>query len=360
MPFEFKRFKAAAVQAAPVFMDKDATIEKACKLISEAGRNGAELIVFPETYIPTYPYWAIDYSESTIFAVGAALDLYKNSVEIPSRDTDLLCEAAREANAIVVMGLNEREEKYKGTLFNTLLFINSDGKILGRHRKLIPTLHERIFWGRGDGSDLRVFDTRIGKLGGLICYENHMTLAKYAMAAMGEEVHCMVWPGWPTEAIDYNIQPIIDAAVREYAFETQTFVISACDYITKEMVPDTFHYKEKTCWDSGGGSSIVDPLGNYLAGPELRKETILYADIDMSTRAIAKIIFDAVGHYTRWDVLSLNINTQPYTPLKPVKLHEPKKFEIDAEKIEKIAEKLDITVEKINALIKELEKIEKQ
>jgi amidase/nitrilase len=175
------------------------------------------------------------------------------------------------------------------------------------------------------------------------------------MAALGEEIHCMVWPGWPSEKIDYNIQPIIDAATREYAFETQNFVVSACGYITKEMVPDTFHFKEKTCWDSVGGSSIVDPLGNYLAGPELRKEAILYADIDMSMRAIAKLIFDAVGHYTRWDVLTLNINDQPYEPLKPMRLHEPRRIEIDAEKLEKIAEKLGLTTEKVEALIKELE-----
>lgn len=304
---EFPKFKAAAVQAAPVFLDREATVEKGCRLIEEAAGNGAQLIVFPETWIPTYPYWR---QEPDITLSEVFLQLFKNSVEIPSPATESLCQAARRAGAYVVMGLNERDPEYKGSLYNTLLFIDREGHIMGRHRKLVPTLLERMVWGRGDGSDLRVFDTDIGRLGGLICFEHHMPLSKYALFAKGEQVHAAVWPA------QTFINRVIDAACRQYAYEGQTFVIVACGYITKDMVPDSFPFKERTSWAVNGGSAIISPLGEYLAGPVYDEETILYADIDLDMVVRAKRWVDVVGHYARPDVATLLLNEERQEPMR--------------------------------------------
>ncbi len=174
MADDFPRFVAAAVQAAPVFMDREATVEKACSLIAEAAKNGARLIVFPETWVPTYPFWDMRRSD-------AWLELYRNAVEVPSPATERLGQAARDAGAYVAIGVNERDTNTRGTLYNTLLYFGPDGALLGAHRKLMPSVTERLVWGMGDGSGLHVFDTPLGRLGGLICWEHEMTLVKYAM-----------------------------------------------------------------------------------------------------------------------------------------------------------------------------------
>ena len=181
--------KVAVIQASPVFMDKERTIEKACRLIRQAGSNGAELVTFSESYIPGYPaYYTAGYEtpphEWTDFMIG----LQDNSVSIPSEDTVILGEAAKDAGAYVVIGCNELDDRPGSrTVYNTLLFIDRNGGVMGRHRKLMPTYTERIYWGQGDASDIVVFDTEIGRIGGLICWENHMTLVRAAMIHRGEE-----------------------------------------------------------------------------------------------------------------------------------------------------------------------------
>lgn len=311
MAEDYLRFKAAAVQAAPVFLDKKGTMDKACSLIDEASRNGAELIVFPETYIPTYPYW---------FPEGHALwgkwvyswrDLLRNSIEIPGEDTDILCKAARKANACVVMGLNERDRLSKGTIYNTMLFIDRDGSILGSHRKLMPTAFERVYWGRGDGSGLNVFQTDLGRISGLICAENFMVLPKYALFAQGEQIHCSTWPGAPG-----GLKNSIDAAIRCLALEGGVWVINSCGYITEKDIPDDFPHKKNVEWSAFGGSAIVAPRGNYVAGPAYDEETIVYGEIDMGEIDLAKCALDMVGHYARPDVLSLNLNKEQLSHLK--------------------------------------------
>jgi nitrilase len=182
--------KVAAAQLAPVFFDREATVRKACDAIAEAGRNGAALIAFPESFIPGYPYFAMALSPMNINA--HMLRLREQSLVIPSAGTDALCRAARDAGCHVVMGLNEREG---GTLYNGQLFIDAEGRILGRRRKLVPTSHERLVWGRGDGSDFQVHDTPLGRLGGLICYEHSNALFRYALHAQGEQIHVANWPG---------------------------------------------------------------------------------------------------------------------------------------------------------------------
>jgi predicted amidohydrolase len=308
-----KKFTAAAVQAAPVFMDKQATLEKSCSIIKEAASQGARLVVFPETFIPTYPYWGPDFSERSGYWVNSWLEYHRNSVVIPSPDTDQLARAAREAGAYVVVGLSELDARWQGSLYNTALYIDPGGHIMGKHRKLMPTYHERLYYGQGDGSHLKVFNTELGRLGGLICYEHRMTLPKYALFTKGEQIHCALWPGWPS-APDFDIREYIDITSRALSLEGQTFVILSSSYITKEIVPDGFHFKNKTRWDSCGGSGIISPLGGYLAGPAYDRETIVYADIDMRLITMAKSIFDAMGHYSRWDVININLNENELQP----------------------------------------------
>ncbi len=315
MTGDYLKFKAAAVQAAPVFLDKKATIDKACSLIDEASRNGAQLIVFPEAYIPTYPYWYPEGHALWGRWVYSWRDLLRNSVEIPSQDTEVLCQAARKAGACVVMGLNERDSLSQGTIYNTMLFIDRDGTILGSHRKLMPTSHERVFWGRGDGSGLNVFQTHLGRISGLICAEHFMVLPKYALFAQGEQIHCSVWPGAPGGQ-GGGLKPSIDAACRCLALEGGVFVIISNGFTTEKDIPDDFPYKKNMEFTAFGGSGIVGPRGNYVAGPVYDQETIVYGQIDMGEIDLAKCALDMVGHYARPDVLSLNLNKEPLTHLK--------------------------------------------
>lgn len=315
------KFTAAAVQASPIFLNRQATVEKACHLIKEAGKKGASLAVFPEAYIPTFPYWprAIPHPDRGL-SIDAYVQLYEQAVEVPSPEADRLCTAAKEANLCVVMGMTEREKGFSATMYNTLLFIGSNGAILGKQRKMVPTFEERCVWGQGDGSDLAVYPTEVGKLGGLICGNNLMTLVKYVLLARGEQIHAAVWPSLG------RLKNYVDLASRNYALEGQVFVIVSCGFMTEEMVPDTFLLKKKTQWDVAGGSGIVGPDGEYVAGPVYGKEEIIYADIDLRETVKAKAVHDIVGHYARPDVVSLLIREEPYSLIQTVKPREKKEI----------------------------------
>ncbi len=315
------KFTAAAVQASPVFLNRKATVEKACHLVKEAGKKGASLVVFPEAYIPTFPYWprAIPHPDRGL-SIDAYVQLYEQAVEVPSPEADQLCAAAKEANLCVVMGMTEREKGFSATMYNTLLFIDNNGAILGKQRKMVPTFEERCVWGQGDGSDLAVYPTEVGKLGGLICGNNLMTLVKYALLARGEQIHAAVWPSLG------RLKNYVDLASRNYALEGQVFVIVSCGFMTEEMVPDTFLLKKKTHWDVAGGSGIVGPDGEYVAGPVYGKEEIVYADIDLRETVKAKAVHDIVGHYARPDVVSLLIREEPYALIQTVKPREKKEI----------------------------------
>jgi predicted amidohydrolase len=220
-------------------------------------------------------------------------------VTVPSPATDALCAAAKAASVFVVMGLQERSG---GTLYNAQLFIADDGSILGCRRKLVPTSHERMIWGRGDGSDLRVFATSLGVLGGLICYEHSNALFRYALQGQGEQIHVANWPG------GLPIDSIIDAAVRHYAFEAQAFVISVSSVITQPLL-DALPAEVRERLALGGGcSAIVAPRGDYLAGPARDGEQLLYADLDFARIDALKAIVDSAGHYARPDVVRLRID----------------------------------------------------
>lgn len=352
MGIEYKKFVAAAVQAAPVFLNKDETIGKACSLIEEARESGADLIVFPEAFIPAYPYWPKDLGAGPErrLVLDAFTELYKNSVEIPSEDTDKLREAARKAGAFVIIGVNEKDG---GTLYNTMLFIDKNGEMLGKHRKLMSIDSEKCIWGMGGEEDLRVFDTALGRVGGFFCYEHHMTLAKYAMFMEGEQIHAGLWAGHGF------VKPTMDFSSRQYAFEGQVFVIAASGYINESMIPDNFPLKKYTKWDFPGGSGIINPRGEYLAGPFYDKETIIYADIDMEMIIRAKAVMDAAGHFSRSDILSLNINRNSYFPIKTKRISSTtlttgslSEYEEIRSAIDEIREKYERLESKIEELIK--------
>lgn len=295
-----QNYKVAAVQAAPVFLNKSETVGKVCSLIEEASSNGASLVVFPEAFIPTYPYWPKDlgYGPERKLVIDAYTELFKNSVEVPGADTEKIAKAARKNKTFVIIGVNERDG---GTLYNTILYFDKSGKLLGKHRKLMSIDSEKCIWGMGKAEDLNVFDTELGRLGGFFCYEHHMTLAKYAMFTQGEQVHAGLWGGHSF------VKPTMDFASRQYAFEGQVFVIVSSVYLNEDMIPDSFPLKEFTKWDYPGGSAVINPRGEYLAGPVYDREDIVYADIDLDNIIRAKAVIDAAGHFTRPDIFRFEV-----------------------------------------------------
>jgi nitrilase len=253
------------------------------------------------------------------------VDLQKNSLHVEDDAVDVLAETAAAAEVNLVLGTNERSDRGGSeTLYNSMFYFDRDGSFLGRHRKLMPTHEERAIWGRGDPSSLATYETDIGTLGGLVCYENHMTLSKAALTAMGEEIHAAVWPGFweqhghpgdksraeTSEAVDTcDVYP----AMREYAFETQSFV-AACSAYMSEDVPDGFTEEELGFNVAAGGSMLINPAGIVKAGPLVGEEGLLTADFDRDERRATKAYFDAMGHYTRWDAVQLEISGESLDP----------------------------------------------
>jgi nitrilase len=298
-------FKVAAVQAAPVFFDRKKTVEKACRLIDEAAQNGARLIVFPEAFIPGYPdwIWNVPAGEMALNQelYGMLLD---QSLSIPGESVEKLCEAAKRAEVYLVMGINERNsEASGGSLSNTLLYISPEGTLLGKHQKLVPTLSERTIWKYGDPGTLEVYDTKLGKLGGLICWENYMPLVRYSLYAEGIELYVA-----PT----YDESTSWQATLRHIGKEGRAFVIGCCMAYKKEDILAqcpilASYYKEAGEWINTGNSMITDPNGNILAGPLHKEEGILYADIDRQILHYAKWNLDVAGHYARPDSFRLTV-----------------------------------------------------
>lgn len=299
-----KILKVAAAQLSPVFLNKEKTVEKACEAIVEAGKNGADLIVFPEAFISGYPDWIWLIPNSK----GADLNelylkLVENAVSIPDDTTDKLCKAAKTAGINVIMGMNERNtETSNASLFNSLLFIDDTGSILGKHRKLIPTGGERLIWAQGDGSTLRSYNTTAGKIAGLICWENYMPLTRNAIYESGTQI--LATPTW-------DKSPNWLQSIQHIAREGGMFVISACMALRKNDIPEEYGFKklypEDREWITIGNSCIIAPNGQILAGPLAAAEGILYADIDLQQILAAKRMFDAVGHYARPDVFAFSL-----------------------------------------------------
>ncbi|SFD52313.1 aliphatic nitrilase [Bosea sp. CRIB-10] len=300
------RKKVAAAQFAPVYLDRSATTEKSVAIIGQAAAAGASLVVFPETFLPAYPYWtlAIDpfHARQTYYP-----RLFDQSVELGDDTTQKLRQAARDNGMVVVMGLTEREG---GTLYNSQLVIDADGEILGCRRKLMPTHHERMSYGFGSGEDLRVFDTAVGKLGALVCFEHSNPLFRYAIQAQGEAIHVANWPGglpWTND--------IIDASVRQYAFEAQCFVVSVTSALSQEFIDEMGEAAGRIFQAGGGVSSIVAPGGKVLARSESGGEELIVAELDMAEIGRWKQMVDSFGHYARPDVVRLHVNTAKPSPI---------------------------------------------
>lgn len=299
--------KVAAAQLSPVFLNKEKTVDKACKAILEAGKNGVSLIVFPEAFISGYPDWVWLIPNSK----GADLNelylkLVENAVSLPDDSTKKLCEAAETAGVNVVIGMHERNiETSNASLFNSLLFIDDKGLILGKHRKLIPTGGERLIWSQGDGSTLCSYDTSAGKIAGLICWENFMPLARNAIYESGTQI--LASPTW-------DKSPNWIQSMQHIAREGGLFVISTCMALKMDDIPDEYEFKklypEGREWVNVGNSSIICPNGKIIAGPLEAEEGILYADINLTQIIKAKRMFDVVGHYSRPDVFKFNLNNK--------------------------------------------------
>ena len=298
------KFKVAAAQIAPVFLNKQKTVEKACDTIAEAGKKGCKLIVFPEAFISGYPDWVWLIPNSK----GAELNelyiqLVNNAVSVPDNSTDKLCKAAKAANINVVMGMNERNSETSGaSLYNSMLFIDDKGKIIGKHRKLWATGGERLIWGQGNGSTLRSYDTSAGKIGGLICWENLMPLAKNAMYESGVQV--LAVPTWDKSPSWIN-------SMQHNAREGGMFIISCCMVLKMEDIPDSYEFKnlypEGKEWITTGNSCIVAPNGKVIAGPLEAEEGILYAELNLDDIIASKRMFDVVGNYARPDVFDFKV-----------------------------------------------------
>jgi nitrilase len=300
--------KIAAAQIAPVFLNRDATVDKVCGYIRRAAGEGARLVAFPEALIPTYPdwVWAVPPSDGGLLGdlYGELLD---NSVAIPSDATDRLCEAARDSGIFVAIGLNERNIEASGSsLYNTVLYIDDSGKILGKHRKLVPTAAERLVWAQGDGSTLGVYDTAIGKLGGLTCWENYMPLARYAMYAWGTEIYvAATWDRGDTWL----------ATLQHIAKEGGVYVVGCCMALRKSDIREDLRerlYAGADEWINVGNSAIVEPGGRIIVGPASMTEEILYADVDPSLLRGSKWMLDVAGHYARPDIFELIVHAESH------------------------------------------------
>jgi len=297
-----RKIKVASVQASPVLpLNKDKTVEKVCELIVQASREKAEIIVFPETFIPMYPNFSIDLSNPTEWRQNL-VELTEQSVYADGDEIRKISGVAKNARMVVVLGINERSGN--ANLYNSQVFIGKDGTVLGVRRKLFPSNREKAFWASGDGRDICVFDTAVGKVGGLICYEHLQPLLKYAHMSLGEQIHCASWPGWPHMKGSRSNKHVIDASARQYAMEGQCFVIISALYVAPESVPDNLF--GNASWSFFGGSGIVGPDGEYIAGPVYDAEQIIYGEIDMSDIMMRKALIDINGRDQRKDVFSFS------------------------------------------------------
>ncbi len=312
----YPEFTLAAIQAAPVYFDREASTDKACSLIEQAARKGADFAAFGETWLPGYPFFWPYPLHSALWNQAAAAYL-ASGVEIPSPTTDRLCEAARKAGIDVAIGLVELDTRTQGTVYCTLLFIGREGVILGRHRKLKPTLAERMFWGQGDGVGLTAYQRPYGRISGLSCGEHTMLLPAYALMAQGTQIHVAAWP-FSRHVSETN--PVMGLLLsRAFAVQGSCFVIAVCNLLEAEDVPEPYRdlVNERSVGvdEAEGGSSIIAPGGRVIARAPANEETILTASVSLEAVLQSKSVIDVGGHYSRPDVLQLHVNPRPLEPL---------------------------------------------
>lgn len=309
-----KSVRVAAVQAAPVFLDLAASLDKLEEWTRKAAGEGAKIVAFPETWLPGYPAWIDSSPEAAIWGHAGSRALHarlmENAVVVPGPAAERLAILAREFEVTLVVGAHEREGR---TLFNALFVFGPDGTLLNHHRKLVPTYTERLVWGQGDGHGLKAVEVDGVRIGGLICWEHWMPLARQAMHDEREDIHVAMWPG---------VHEMHQVASRHYAFEGRCFVIAAgsilrVDQMPAELPPEERYTKDPKGLMISGKSAIIGPSGKYLAGPVADIETVVVADCDLDEIARESQTLDVSGHYSRPDVLELRVHESP--PRKNVK-----------------------------------------
>ncbi len=323
---ELPRFKAAAVQTAPVFLDTDATVEKVIRLIGEAAANGARLVAFPEVFVAGYPYWS--WIGNPVEGSPWFERLVRSAVEVPGPEVGKIAAAAARHKINIVIGINERNRQSIGTLYNTVLTISDEGRILGRHRKLVPTWAEKLTWAPGDGAALRVHQTSIGPLGSLACGENTNTLARFALLAQGEMVHVASYISLPVAPPDYDMAEAIKVRAAAHSFEGKVFTVVSCSTVSEEIIQalesDFPKARELLSRKSSAFSGFLGPDGRVIGEPLIDQEGIVYAELDLSRCIQPRQMHDITGHYNRFDVFDLRVNRRP---LQAARFDDPEDFD---------------------------------
>jgi nitrilase len=302
------KVRAAAVQIAPDLTSREATLALVVNAIHEAAEKGAELIVFPETFVPWYPYFS--FVLPPVQSGAEHIRLYEHAVVVPSPQTEMVAAAARKAGAVVVLGINERDH---GSLYNAQLVFDADGELKLKRRKITPTFHERMIWGQGDGSGLTVVDTAVGRVGALACWEHYNPLARYALMAQHEEIHIAQFPGSLVGPI-FGEQ--IEVTIRHHALESGCFVVNATGWLREDQIASITPNESLQRGLRGGCmTAIISPEGRHLAPPLTEGEGMVIADLDMSLIVKRKRMMDSVGHYARPELISAILDPRPARPL---------------------------------------------
>jgi len=297
--------RAAAIQIAPDLTSCEGTVDRVCRAISEAASRGVEMAVFPETFIPYYPYFS--FVEPPVSAGKEHLRLYENAVEVPGWVPEVLSQQAMKHGMVLVVGVNEREE---GSLYNAQLIFDADGTLLLKRRKITPTYHERMIWGQGDGSGLQVVPTRVGRVGALACWEHYNPLARYSLMAQHEQIHCAQFPG---SMVGQIFADQMEVTIKHHALESGCFVVNATGWLTDEQIVSiTSDAKMQKALRGGCYTAIISPEGVPLCEPITSGEGMAIADLDFDLITKRKRMMDSVGHYSRPDLFTLNVKRDAY------------------------------------------------
>ncbi len=320
---DFPKFKAAAVQTSPVFLNVEKTIDKAISFIKEAAGNGAKLIAFPEVFVAGYPYW--NWIMTPVQGSSWYEKLYRNSVTAEGPEMGRILKAAKDHNISVVIGMNERGESY-GEIYNTNLIIDNHGTLIGKHRKLVPTWAEKLTWTSGDGSSLKVYKTEIGPIGTLACGENTNTLARFTLLSQGELIHIANYISLPVAPPDYNMAEAIKIRAAAHSFEGKLFTVVSCSTISQEimdiMKEEVPNAEELLTRKNSAFSGFIGPNGAVIGEPLIDDEGIVYAEIDLAKCIQPKQMHDILGHYNRFDIFDLRVNVAPTRKITFIDNHD--------------------------------------
>jgi len=310
-----KKVRAAAIQLSPVLFSREGTTEKVLQAIAAAAGEGAQLVVFPETCVPYYPYFS--FVQPPVLMGKEHMRLYEEAVVVPGPVTDAVSRAARSYGVVVVLGVNERDY---GSLYNTQLIFDGDGTLVLKRRKITPTYHERMVWGQGDGAGLQVVETQVGRVGALACWEHYNPLARFALIAQHEEIHCSQFPG---SLVGQIFSDQIEVTIRHHALEAGCFVVNATGWLSPEQVAQiTSDEQLQKVLSKGCNTAIIGPEGNHLAPPLTEGEGMVIADLDFTLIIKRKRMMDSVGHYARPDLLRLQLNAAQWSLLESAPNHE--------------------------------------